>query len=348
VAKPTLPAMPGRRPLGLASGTRVDARPFLAGGPLPVVLSPDIHGVDLPAWAADHLAELLARLRAHGAVLLRGFDLAGPEGLERLVNAVSGSAMPYTYRSTPRRTVAGLVYTSTEYPADQPIPLHNEMSYTRTWPRKIFFFCTQPAAQGGETPLADSRKVYERLRPAIRARFEEHGVLYVRNFGRGLDLPWETVFQTTDRDEVEQYCRRADMRWEWRDDGLRTMQVCQATLTHPDTGEPLWFNQAHLFHVSSLPAPVRIHFEKHFGEQDVPRNAFYGDGTRIDDAVIAEIRRAYDEETIALPWERGDVLVVDNLKVAHGRLPFAGPRTVLVAMSQPGGELEPEDPGAVE
>jgi alpha-ketoglutarate-dependent taurine dioxygenase len=329
-------AIPLRRPLAL-EGPRVTTRAAADGASLPVVVSPELPGVDAPAWAADNLSEL-RHLLDRGAVLLRGFDLAGAPGLERLVNAVSGGAMSYTYRSTPRHTVEGLVYTSTDYPANQTIPLHNEMSYTRTWPRKIFFFCTQPAVQGGETPVARSDRVYERIDARIRSRFEASGVLYVRNFGRGLDLSWETVFQTSSQEEVEAYCRKAGMTCEWRPHGLRTRQLCQAAVDHPVTGKRVWFNQAHLFHVSSLPASVREGLQEQFEPMDLPRTCFYGDGAPIEDSVIEEIRRAYDEETVPVEWQRGDVLIVDNIKVAHGRRPFAGPRTVLVAMSEPWSE----------
>ena len=63
------------------------------------------------------------------------------------------------------------------------------------------------------------------------------------------------------------------------------------------------------------------------------RNAYLGDGTRIDDADLAAIRAAYDAELLKFPWQPGDLLMVDNLAMAHGRSSFAGPRKLLVAMT---------------
>jgi len=162
-------------------------------------------------------------------------------------------------------------------------------------------------------------------------------VMYVRNYGAALDLSWQNVFQTEDRDEVEAYCRSAEIEFEWKsDDELRTRQVCQAIATHPDTGEQVWFNQAHLFHISSLGEQVRESLlASSAGEP--PRNACYGDGSPIEDAALAEIRAAYDRETVVFPWQPRDVLLLDNMLAAHGRRPYRGARKIVVGM---GSKLE--------
>jgi alpha-ketoglutarate-dependent taurine dioxygenase len=292
--------------------------------------------VSLSAWLANHRPRWEELLHRHGALLFRGFGVRTKEELEELAAAASGGLMDYTYRSTPRSSVGGHVYTSTEYPADQSIPMHNEMSYTSSWPLKIWFFCDQPSEAGGETPLADSRRVWERLDPALRERFAAKQVLYVRNYGAGLDLPWENVFQTTDRSEVESFCREAGIELEWKPGNrLRTRQRCQAVASHPVTGERVWFNQAHLFHRSSLAPEVLSSLLETLPEEDLPRDTYYGDGTPIEASALAEIRGVYAEESVAFPWQKGDLLMVDNMLVAHGRRPFSGPRKILVAMAEP-------------
>src|SRR3712207_3290248 len=173
--------------------------------------------------------EMIERLLlTHGGILFRNFDITTVDAFEQFIGVLSPALLDYTYRSTPRSQVSGKIYTSTEYPADQSIPMHNEMAYTRSWPMKIGFFCVKVAEHGGETPIADSRKVYARIDPAIRQRFAEKQVMYVRNYGKGIDLPWEEVFQTTDRAAVEEFCRNAGIEFEWKgEDRLRTTQVCQ-------------------------------------------------------------------------------------------------------------------------
>jgi alpha-ketoglutarate-dependent taurine dioxygenase len=149
-------------------------------------------------------------------------------------------------------------------------------------------------------------------------------------------LTWQTVFQTTDRSEVERYCRTADIDLTWLPgDRLQTRQVCQAVATHPETGASVWFIQAHLFHISGLTPADRAALLAVVDEAALPRNAYWGDGAPIDDETLAHIRDAYEREKVVFPWQTGDVLLLDNTLVAHGRAPFAGPRTVLVGMTGP-------------
>ena len=282
------------------------------------------------------LQTLVARARPiYGGVLLRGFDALGASGFDRLVTSFGRPTLTYEFGSTPRSKIEKGVYSSTEYPADQWIDQHNEQSYTLSWPASIWFYCDIAAEQGGATPIADSRRVYERLDPALRRRFADKQVMYVRNYGNGLDLPWQQVFGTEERDEVEQYCRANRIDYEWLDDGeaLRTRQVCQSELRHPVTGETVWFNQAHLFHVSNLPLAVQEALLEVVDDDRLPRNTFFGDGTPIDAAMLDEISAVYRDTMLSFDWQAADTLILDNLLMSHGRAPFAGKRRVLVAMT---------------
>src|SRR5262249_13679320 len=138
------------------------------------------------------------------------------------------------YGDLPREELGGHIYSSTPYPADQTIWFHNESSHMHCWPMKQWFYCIQAPQQGGETPLVDCRKVYQLLNPAIRQEFMNKKLLYVRNFGVGFDISRSEFFRTTDRSMVEDYCRKADIKFEWKtDDGLRTLQVRPAEAKHP-------------------------------------------------------------------------------------------------------------------
>ncbi|WP_246791918.1 TauD/TfdA family dioxygenase [Burkholderia perseverans] len=318
----------------------LDIRELEQNGTRVVVVSPAAGEAPAPALdaaLADTLTALVAREKTrHGGVLLRGFAPAGPAGFERFTARFGEPIRDYEFGSTPRSRVDNGVFSSTDYPANQWIDQHNEQSYTLKWPGSIGFYCEIAADEGGATPVADSRLVHARLDPALRRRFAEHGVMYVRNYGNGLDLPWEQVFGTEDRAEVERYCAANRIAWEWLDDGeaLRTRQVCQAELRHPQTGETVWFNQAHLFHVTNLPEGVREAMLEVVEPDRLPRNTYFGDGTPIDDAMLDEIRAVYRDTMLSFPWQAADLLLLDNLLMSHGRAPFAGKRRVLVAMTR--------------
>ena len=304
--------------------------------PLPLVIQPAVEGINLVTWAASNQDAIATWLLQHGGLLFREFNITEITQFEQFIQTLSGTLLDYSYRSTPRSQVSGKIYTSTEYPANQSIPLHNEMAYSLSWPMKIWFCCLKSAQQGGETPLVDSRKILQRIDSKIKDKFMEKKVMYIRNYSDNLDLSWENVFQTKNRLEVENYCRSAGIEFEWKDGGkhLRTRQVCQAVATHPKTGEIVWFNQAHLFHVSSLNPEVRQTLLSTVKEEDLPRNAYYGDGSPIEDSVLDEIREIYHQEAVIFPWQEGDVLMLDNMLTAHGRKPFIGSRKVVVGMAE--------------
>lgn len=315
-----------------------------AGYPtLPRIVHAPTPDVSLLDWARERRDTLDEELGVSGAVLLRGFAVAGSFGFRAFVDAVSQQgALEYQYQSTPRTAVGAGVYTATEYPASQTIPLHNECAYQRTWPMRLFFLCVTPAQSGGETPIADTVRVTARIDAGVRERFRRHGVLYVRNYRRGLDVPWQTVFGTDDPTQVSRFCAEEGIEVEWRaNDALRTKQVCQAFATHPRTGQEVWMNQAHLFHVSSLEPRARESLLRICAPGELPRNCYYGDGASIEPDVLEHVRDAFRSEEVAFPWQANDVLVVDNMLVSHGRRPFGGERRVLVAMSQPYRAPEP-------
>ena len=185
-----------------------------SGCGLPLVITPATAGVGLIDWARSNREFLEERLLQMGGILFRNFGLKTAEEFEQLIETVSGKLLDYSYRSTPRTLVSGRIYTSTEYPAHQSIPLHNEHAYSRKWPMKLWFFSMQVADDGGETPIADSRKIYRSIPTEISDCFERQGLMYVRNYGTGLDLSWQDVFQTTSRAEVEDYCRSTEIEFQ--------------------------------------------------------------------------------------------------------------------------------------
>jgi len=278
---------------------------------------------------------LRRELVTNGALLLRGFAVDDIPAFESVVRAMSGEPMTYNERSSPRHAIKGNVYTSTDYPADEEIFLHNESSYQAAWPRLLYFYCAREPSAQGATPLADVRRVFQAIHPDVRAEFERRGWMLRRNYRPNVGIPWPEAYGTQVPSEVDTYCAGRGIGTEWiADDHLRTTAVRRPSYTHPDTGEHVWFNHITFFHISTHDEEVREGLLAMFGEEGLPINTYYGDGGRIPNDVMAHLRDCYRSESRRFDWQQGDVLVVDNMMTAHAREPYEGPRRIAVAMCE--------------
>jgi len=317
-----------------------------AGGPasvspsleMPATIAAPVAGVGLADWMREFREDLARRFATSAAVLFRGFDIGGAPGLERAIESFSGPALQYpgNIQGLIRRKAAGgKIATSTEYSEGLRLRLHSECAFAVAWPLHIYFLAEVVASSGGATPIADNRRIYERIDPFIRESFERRGVTYLKTFGLGSSRPWQEVFETSDRSIVEARCRVEGITAEWvGTGGLRTRSVRPAVVRHVRTGEPLWFNHVNAVHITGHPPDLLAALRRNFAPDELPRHCLFGDGGEIDDETAAAVRDAYDAETARFDWRAGDVLLLDNMRFSHGRDPFAGSRRVLVGMSR--------------
>ncbi len=333
--------LPGIRRKSVAASQEnwVRTRPLLADKHIPLLVEPAMDSMDLAEWAARNRAYVEKLLREHRALLFRNFNIQSVEKFESFVIGISdGELLEYKDRTTPRHSEGGKsehVYISTVYPPAERIEAHNEGTYWLKWARKLFFCCLTAPEEGGETPIFDVRRVHDRIDPAIRQRFSEKGWLLLRNYNDGFGLPWQEAYQTQNKSDVESYCRANNIDFEWRDgEHLRTRSRRKAVHQHPDTGENVWFNHAAFYHHSSLKPEMREALLSEFAIEELPYTTFYGDGTPIADEDVQEIRQAYLDEQVKFPWQKGDVMLLDNTTVAHAREPYKGDRRIIVAMTE--------------
>jgi alpha-ketoglutarate-dependent taurine dioxygenase len=302
---------------------------------LPLTIEPT-GGDSLEAAAAAARDKLVE----HGALLFRGWGLESLADFQAFRRDLLRwrTAVRLCRRCLPARRIGeqGL-YSSTEYPPEMTLSLHNELSYADVWPSRLYFFCVEPAPSGGETSLADSRRILAALDPQVVDTFRARGIRYIRNLSpvKGSGYSWQEALETDDRIEAERSCARIGADFEWRPDGvLRISQVRPATAHHPHTGEEVWFNQADGFHPSALLPDVYAAALAEVGSEDRFRlNVTYGDGSPIALETLEHIRAVLRAHSVPHRWQRGDVVVLDNLLAAHGRLPFSGPRKIALAMT---------------
>ncbi|WP_233899251.1 TauD/TfdA family dioxygenase [Tenacibaculum piscium] len=293
------------------------------------------HNISPLEWALKNKEEVQTHLEKTGALLIRGFEDIKEEDFGTILSLLfGGELIDYTFRSTPRTELKNKIYTATEYHHTEWIPQHNENAYSNKWPSRIGLVCKIKAEKMGNTPISDSRIAYNQIPAEIRDEFEKKNIMYVRNYSNIIDLPWEEVFQTNNRSEIEAYCKGNNILAEWTPNGLRTKQINNATLVHPNTKDKLWFNQAHLFHISNLNSELREDLTAILGEDNLPRNTYFGDGTSIDPEVLDIIRDVYNNTKVSFDWLENDLLLLDNMLYTHGREPFEGKRKVLVGMAR--------------
>lgn len=289
-------------------------------------------------WASGNRRKLDEWLHRDGAVLFRGFGIDSPGTFHDVAAAMRPELMRYVGGDSPRTSLGDNVYTSTEFPPELEIGLHNELSYTHAWPDNLFFCCLVAAEAGGETHIADGRRVLEALDPDVRERFIERAVTY-RQHLRDESVPgpgksWQESFETSDRAEVERICRAQDMEAAWSERGLVTILHNPAVVKHPHSGDACWFNQADLWHARFDTVKEQESKRRDEGEEEpLGCHACFGDGGEISIADLEAVRSAYSRTEVVFPWRAGDVLVMDNVLAMHGRKPFRGPRRVLVAMA---------------
>lgn len=306
--------------------------------PLPLLVEPEGGNADAGAllgFIGGHGAWIDEQLHRYGAILFRGFAVTEDAQFEQVSRALSPELKLYVEGISPREHTSAYVYTSTSYPPEYDISMHNELSYAHCPPKRLFFNCQIPPRTGGETPIVDSRRLLEWLDPDVVRRFEARGVQYVQNIhgGAGLGRSWKQTFETEDRDEVDRYLARGKVESAWDQDGnLRTKQVRPAVSVHEETGERVWFNQAEQWHPTNLDEQTRTAMAAFLAEEDFPLNAYFGDGSAIPPEDLDHIRSVMWNRAVRFPWQRGDVLAIDNFLVAHGRCSYTGERAIRVAM----------------
>lgn len=295
----------------------------------PIVFSPIFENVILTEFMVSHKTLIDECLLKYGAVLFRGYDISSLQDFQKIVASYDRQVLKYTQRTTPRSEITDKIYTSTDFPNDQIINMHNESSYAAEWPGQIMFFCKTPALLRGETPIADSRRVLQKLSKDTIDKFRRSGVMYVRQLGYGLGLSWQEVFQTTDKKVVEDFCAKGNISFEWLGESvLKMVWIRPAIRQHPSTGEEVWFNHGFFYNIHSYDKD----FLEFLDKDELPFNTFYGDGSEIEMSVVEEIKNAYSELNVYFSWQQGDLLLVDNMLMAHGRNSFEGKRETLVAM----------------
>jgi hypothetical protein len=305
--------------------------------PDPLVVVPVPGRLSLPAaadWITEHLPELHRTRLEHGAVMLRGLPFTSPDEFAVLRDRLIRRPADYVEKATPRSAFGNGVFTATDFPPRRQIRLHNENSYALRFPGLLVFGCLTAPSSGGATFLGDMRRAMSLLGDDIIREFRSRGWMLVRNYWGHFGLDWREAFSTDDPADVERYAAGEDIAVSWPQDRLRTTQRRSATIRHPETGDECWFNHVAFWSEWTLDDEVRAMLSAECGP-DLPFMTWYGDGEPVPRPVVDEINQVLDAVRVAEAWRPGDLMLVDNVRMGHGRDPFQGERRVVVGMGDP-------------
>ncbi|SES97799.1 TauD/TfdA family dioxygenase [Geodermatophilus poikilotrophus] len=291
---------------------------------------------DPAAWAGEHRDALRAAVLEHGSLLVRGLGLADADTVAAVAGRLTDRLVAEREAFAPRQPQPGGLFSATPWPANQPMCMHHELSYTLEVPGLMLFACLTAPTAGGATAVADAPTVLDALPAELVARFEREGWMLTRSFNDEIGASIEEAFGVEDRGAVEDYCRANGIEYEWQPDGgLRTRQRRSAVVRHPVTGQRCWFNQVAFLNQWTLAEEVREYLVDVYGEDGLPFNTRFGNGDPIGEDVVQVVNEVYEANTARNPWQAGDLLLVDNIRTAHSREAYEGPREVLVGIADP-------------
>ena len=290
-------------------------------------------GEPLHKFLSGHKRGVTLQVETIGAVLFRGFDIDTPEKLDAVVGAYGQPSFTYekSLSNAVRVNLTPRVFTANEAPPDVSIFLHHEMAQTPVYPSKLFFACLQAPEKGGATPLCRSDWVLDRLKaeqPELVAAFREKGVTYTNvmpaepDLNSGQGRSWKDTLSVTRKKHAEMRLAELNYKWEWlEDDSLRVQTPMLEAIRDIGGGDESFFNQ--------LIAAFRGWKD---ARNDPSKSVRHGDGSVIDVEALNHAIAIADELTYDLNWQTGDVALIDNFRVMHGRRPYSGKRRVVASL----------------
>ena len=303
----------------------------------PILLTPSelglVPGERLEVSTRGRINDALAE---YGSILFRGYDLATDQDFDNFIKSFDLENFPYddSFSNAVRRNRSARVFTANEAPPDVEIHLHHEMAQALTFPTKLFFFCETAPTEGGATPICRSDIALEKL-TASNACFVESlkrkGVRYrntmpaTEDHASGQGRTWYQTLSVDSAQAAEQKLTALGYRYRWLPEEELSVQTPRLPAICSFNGSPeVFFNQ--------LVAAAA-------GWRDTADEAearlVYGDDSLIDPTNLKLMIDVCYDSVVDLDWQQGDVALVDNLKVMHGRRPYRGKRSVLAALCSP-------------
>ena len=285
-------------------------------------------------WIFKNRAELLAKLSIHGALLLRGFPVASAEDFDSCVKEFKLENFTYaeSLSNAVRNNRTERVFTANEAPPAVEIFLHHEMAQTPIYPNKLIFFCEKASEYGGATPLCRSDKLLNLLVsrvPKFVRELEEKRVQYTNVMPAEADLEsgqgrtWQETLGADNRRDAELRLKKLGYTWRWLDgENLRVTTPVLPAIRKLADGRRVFFNQL-----------IAAYLGWKDSRNKTTKAIRYGNGGEISNDAMQVVFELSESITFDQRWINGDIVLVDNFLVMHGRRPFTGTRKILASLS---------------
>ncbi|MCL4129784.1 UNVERIFIED_CONTAM: hypothetical protein GTU68_052000 [Idotea baltica] len=223
------------------------------------------------------------------------------------------------------------VFTANEAPPEVTIFFHHEMAQTPIYPGKLFFFCEHAADTGGATPLCRSDVLFSMMEvqlPEFSKNCEEKGLKYTNVMpaandpNSGMGRSWQSTLRSETKEEAEGRLKELGYSWEWLADGcLKATTPVLPAVRDLGNGRKAFFNQ------------LIAAFKGWKDERNDPSKSItFGDGSPLDIEAVHKVAELAEEIAFDVPWQAGDVALVDNYAVMHARRTFTGTRKVMASL----------------
>lgn len=259
--------------------------------------------------------EIISLFKSYGLLLFKGFE-TNLDTFREFSNSLSTNFMDYTGGVFTRRVINNDATILSVNNFKSEIKLHGEMYYQKNIPLMLWFFCAHPAVQDGETTVCDGRQFFNELSHSTKELFSKKKLKY---FGHLNKEAWQKQYKTEDLSVLEKICKSNNLQLQVnKDESINLQYICPAV--HPSQ-----CGRYMVFINSLLPT-------KHTN----PNSVLFDDNSEIPDDIISELNGIADKITKKISWQTGEILMVDNTRIMHGRRAFSdNQRDIYVRLSSP-------------
>lgn len=321
-------------------------------------LAPTLDDAILTVESLQTNNTLTRKLAEHGTLLFRDLPIYSAGDFSRFGHAFGFKPYEVIGTIVDRILLAPNVVPANDALKKVLIYNHNESPHTPHAPGYIFLYSQRAHAVGRETPSFSSIELFQRVKDEIpdfistlaskgilnrvtyksSAHFAGSSTLFGSAFGKeivaGDDAPTRKAKVEA---QIRRYNRGGHATWEWTDNNetLTVSHHLPLIRVHPITKQPVLFTWLPAYYESYL-APGTPESRRKKATQQL-----YGDGSPIPEEYLKKLADITDEIRVLHKWQRGDVLVYDNIAAQHGRQPWEEEQSDRVVFASLWGGLTP-------